>query len=378
MDKVVIGKNAKRIRLDRQLTQKAVAEKAGTSLLTYQKLESGQSIPRTDTLYDIAQGLGVGVQELLSPVRELRAVRFRAHKRLKKRDPILARASRWLEDFNYLIEIEKSGAEYTLAGIPGQAVDISEQRRPIEVARLARERLGLSQKEPIFDITGLLASGGVKILTYPVASDGFFGLSIAESDGGPAVVVNVWDRIAVERWIFSTAHELGHLLLHLDAFDVDVLDEDDKQEAEANVFASHFLMPKLGFDEEWGETLGLPFWQRVLKVKRIFRVSDKTVLYRLIERGQANDRIWQARNQYLKRHFKGARIPSRFEPEPLQPSDFVTDWLDRLVRIAVERELISLGRAAEILDIPLMEIRHRAASWTEEAGANRADATVHS
>jgi len=35
----------------------------------------------------------------------------------------------------------------------------------------------------------------------------------------------VWERLSVERWIFTAAHELGHLLLHLDAYDVSKTDD---------------------------------------------------------------------------------------------------------------------------------------------------------
>jgi len=81
---------------------------------------------------------------------------------------------------------------------------------------------------------------------YPLnlVSDSFFGLSVAEDDGGPAIIVNVWERISVKRRIFSAAHELGHLLLHLDAYNVEESAEDKVQEREADVFASHFLMPE--------------------------------------------------------------------------------------------------------------------------------------
>ncbi len=53
-----------------------------------------------------------------------------------------------------------------------------------------------------------------KLLLLETTQDSFFGLSVGERDGGAAVVVNTWDRISVERWIFAAAHELGHLLLH--------------------------------------------------------------------------------------------------------------------------------------------------------------------
>jgi hypothetical protein len=42
-------------------------------------------------------------------------------------------------------------------------------------------------------------------------------------------------------------------------------------------------MPKEVFEQEWAETQGLAFVDRVLKVKRIFRVTYRTVLHRLSE-----------------------------------------------------------------------------------------------
>ncbi|MBI5445790.1 MAG: ImmA/IrrE family metallo-endopeptidase [Deltaproteobacteria bacterium] len=89
-----------------------------------------------------------------------------------------------------------------------------------------------------------------------VARDAFLGLSVAEEDGGPAVVANTWDRLAVEHWIFSAAHELRHLLLHLGVYDVSVQEEDSAQEDEANLFASHFLMPEEAFRREWTRPQG--------------------------------------------------------------------------------------------------------------------------
>src|SRR5690606_30495530 len=104
----------------------------------------------------------------------------------------------------------------------------------------------------------LLESSGVKVYPISLASDAFFGLSVAADEGGPAIVVNVWDRISVERWIFSAAHELGHLLRHLDAYDVRHHEEKPDEEKEANEFAAHFLMPEHLFRQEWEDTCGLP------------------------------------------------------------------------------------------------------------------------
>ena len=218
---------------------------------------------------------------------------------------------------------------------------------------------------------------------YPLSlvSDGFFGLSVAEEDGGPAIIVNVWERISVERWIFSAAHELGHLLLHLDAYDADESAEDDAQEIEANVFASHFLMPEEAFNSEWHDTRGLPLVDRVFKVKRIYQVSYKTVLYRLSE--SLGNSIWgKFYSAYKQRTGKTLSItdepealsPDKFqkqspealrsqEPDSLSPSHFMEDRLSRLVRKAIEEDEITMSRGAEILRQELETMRNIVSSW---------------
>lgn len=369
MESAIIGKNAKRIRHAQELTQAQVANQAGISVPTYSKVESGKTSPRMETLYKIAKSLDVKVEELLSPVKELTAVRFRAQKKLKRRDHILARASRWLEDFNYLLEAEGQDASYTLSDIPSSLKRISPARRPREAAGRVRQQMGLDDKEPIHDITGLLAAHGIRVFTYESTSDGFFGMSISEVDGGPAIVVNVWDRIPVERWIFSAAHELGHLMLHLEAYDVSVEKEDRVQEREADVFAGHFLMPQRGFEKEWNETYGLPLSDRAFKVKRIFHVSYKAVLSRLIELGHLDDTVWRKMYKYI-RDVYGPKDVGKFEPEKLRRYDFRTDWLERLVRLALERQHITHSRASEILGISLSEMKSRVSSWVEEKVAS--------
>jgi hypothetical protein len=52
------------------------------------------------------------------------------------------------------------------------------------------------------------------------------------------------------------------------------------------------------------------------------------------------------------------------EPDGLSRFDFVEDRLSRLVRQALDRELISQGRAAEILGLSRTEMRELAAAWS--------------
>ncbi len=60
--------NIKRIRTEKGLTQKDVADGADMLVPTYSRLERGQANPSLGSMYRVATALGVGVHELLQPV----------------------------------------------------------------------------------------------------------------------------------------------------------------------------------------------------------------------------------------------------------------------------------------------------------------------
>ena len=151
-------------------------------------------------------------------------------------------------------------------------------------------------------------------------------------------------------------------------------------EQEADAFASEFLMPEAAFATEWDATSGHSLLMRILKIKRIFRVSYMTVLRRLVETDRETPDVWRAfQHQYRERFGKTLRRVE--EPDALEKSEFAWDWrrsgepaglsehdfvedrLSRLVRRALEAERISLGRAAEILGVTRDEMRKQAREW---------------
>lgn len=363
-----IPQNIRRVRASRGLSQGDVATKAGLSRNAYRSIETGQAEPRVSSLQGIARALDVPLPELLTEPPSLSSVRFRSvkirtTKAQARRDEVVVRVARWLTDFNGIEELLDEVQPYALDGLPARLKKLSGKDRPVKAARMAREALELQPDEPVRDVCGLLESAGVKVWPAVMASDDFFGLSVAAGDGGPAVVVNVRDDISVERRIFTAAHELGHLLLHPSAYDVDKVNEDEGEEKEADLFASHFLMPNDVFRKEWRDTYGLPFVDRVLHAKRLFRVSYQTVLFRLVELGLADgSRIWMTFKAQWKRR-SGKPLRKKDEPMALEDVDFLEDRLSRLVRQALEDEKISLSRGAEILGMDLNAMREMVASW---------------
>lgn len=376
-----LAANLKRVRGAKGVSQDRLAALAGLSRSAYRNIEGGKVEPRVRSLEAIARGLEVPVRELLQPARELRHVRFRSSKKLRTRAQVLSDVGRWLDDYSALEELIGARRPFRLHGVAMEVV--ADQDRGAVAARMARRAMGLSADEPIRDICGLLDSAGVKVFPKSVATDGFFGLSVGPADGGPAVVVNTWERISVERWIFSAAHELGHLLLHLDDYELERDEEDAVHEREADAFAAEFLMPDSVFQREWEETYGLSLVDRVIKVKRIFRVSYRTVLHRLAPTYEGWGSIWarfyaeykRATGRSLSRRDEPSALDAAAfdsaapealrgrEPDHLSAGDFREDRLSGLVRRAIEAEAISLGRGAEILGLSLMDMRARSASW---------------
>lgn len=372
-----IGANLQRLRGMRGLTQEAAAEAAGLSRAAYRNLEGGLSEPRASTLVALAKALQVSPADLLLPAPPPPRARFRSKLRLKDRPRILHDVGRELEDYASLERLVDEARPYLFADFI--APDGANRARA--VAELVRERLELGD-DPIFDISGLLEDKvGIKVLWLEIASDGFFGMSVAEDGSGPAIVVNSWDRISVERQIFTAAHELGHLLLHRDEFNPDEVAEDVDAEREADRFAAYLLMPEPRFTEEWQEARGLSLFDAVMKIKRIFRVSYRTVLHRLDEHGLKD--VWPRFMAQARGHL-GRALTRTDEPDPLSPaargtaapeplrgrepfelvpSDFDPDRRMRLIRRALDERRMSLSRAAEILGLDLRRMRELHQSW---------------
>ena len=375
-DKANIAANVTRLRSDRQLTQDDLATKSGLSRVALGKIERGEVIPRARTLDALAKTLAAPVRDLVTPVRPLESVRFRARARVHTREQILAEVSKWLDDYAGLEADLKERSPFRFE----EALPPTRRRSPEKIAHAARLAVRLGPEEPVQDICQLLEDNGVKLLAMETNRESFFGLSVGARDGGPAVVVNTWDRISVERWIFTAAHELGHLLLHPSEYQRDVTEIPVQAEREADAFASTFLMPEAAFAAEWDATRGRPLLTRVLKVKRMFRVSYKTVLYRLVESGRETSDVWRTFQRQHRDRF-GKTLRKTDEPEALKKSEFAWNWsrsgepagltqhdfvdgrLSRLVRRALERERISLGRAAEILRLTRNEMRAQAREW---------------
>jgi len=369
--------NLIRLRNTKGLNQSEVAEMVGISRIAYSSIENGKSEPRVNTLTKIAEVFNVSIQDLLNPVVQLKSLRFRTLKQLSqkeknRREQIIIDFSSWLRDYNELEDLLNIKKVNIIDKITGD--------NPRDYAEKTRRRLELKTREPIFNIFSILSlRAGVKIYLKNAELTSFFGFSVNFEDGGPAIFVNTYDSISLERQILTAAHEFGHLLMHKSSYKNNKEIESKKEEDEANAFAGYFLMPYNDFIHEWNNNSGLHWFDNILITKRRFRVSYRAIIQRLNEMKIVKDTSYLWRQFYIEyekryskkliNHLEPEALKSliessgKEEPEKLDKIDFIKDHLIILVKQAYEKELISFNRAAEILRLNNEEMRELLNSW---------------
>ncbi|MCF6775256.1 ImmA/IrrE family metallo-endopeptidase [Thiotrichales bacterium 19X7-9] len=123
---------------------------------------------------------------------------------------------------------------------------------------------------PIKNCVHLLESKGIRIFSLEKADKvvGTFSFWLGET---PYIILNTFQ--APEQCRFDLSRELGHLLLHKEAFPQGY--DKDKQ---ASIFASAFLMPE---DEICGKINQFVRFETLLKAKKYWKVSLVSLIHRL-------------------------------------------------------------------------------------------------
>jgi len=264
-------------------------------------------------------------------------------------------ACRWLENYQFLQEVAGGAA----TNLPGWMLKKKSETLENFAGRI---RNGLLQKEdPVDDLPRLLESHGIKVRFMPFETGKCFGFSFGNSDGGPALVINTGGGIPKERQLFSLVHELGHLLLHLSGDIGEETEKEKKMEQEADEFAAAFLIPRDAFLSCWNAREDLYWFERIIAVKRIFKVSYKTVLRILDDNGKKQIVYTWFRQGYKKRY--GRELPATVEPCPAEIT-FATGNYTALARRAFETGTVTESRLAELLDETHAQTRERIKDWS--------------
>lgn len=231
-----------------------------------------------------------------------------------------------------------------------------------QTATQVRGWLGIGETAPLGDVLSLLEETGLKIICYPMPAN-LAGFSAYTEKWGAVIVVN--DTEPTERKFFTALHELGHLIFHREDYSNPKASKGrlDPREKAANRFAGAVLLPadivKAEFhpyrDRTW---IPEPL---LLDIKRRYWVSMRTVLMRAqqvgcISKEQTGRQLGSLNNKYGRDK----------EGDPLDAPKRL-NRLQRLVFNALVEEELTTSKAAEVLGVPVAEIRSQLVNWMAEA-----------
>lgn len=171
---------------------------------------------------------------------------------------------------------------------------------PEHVARALRGAWNLPEG-PIKNITALIESAGVIVIPCDFGSAAMDATSLRLSEMPPLIFINKF--IPGDRWRFTLAHELAHLVMH------DIPRE--TMEDEADQFAAEFLMPETELRAQFSRYAKIRI-QDLANLKPYWKVSIASLIYRAQSVGSIS--ASQAKSLWVQMSKFGYRMT---EPVPL-------------------------------------------------------------
>lgn len=322
----------------RGLTKKYIAESVGISsaaLSSYESEESPKS-PSAATLASLAHILGFPEEffflEDIEPIRA-EIVNFRARTKMtrKQRDCSLASGD---------LAVILNGWIADRFSLPSANLPNCENIDPETAAIFVRSCWSLGSL-PIRHMIDILELHGVRVFSLPekhIAIDAFSFWD--ENTGTPYILLNTLK--SGERGRMDAAHELGHLVMHRH---VNLNDPNRDIEAEANKFASHFLMPSCDVRLYKYQHASI---DDLITIKKRWQVSLSALIYRLKQLDLLSD--WKYHSLYRQISAKGMRTK---EPNPIEREK--SQVLSKIAE-ALDNEGVGLFAIANELSVPYEEV----------------------
>ena len=346
------GERLKQARLAAGLSQRELAERVDLSPMAISKYENSKMSPSSDVLLRLAKALGVKVGYFSRRLQvAVAAPSFRKHSRLGKKQQaaiegqIIDRLERYLS-----VEEALGPGQSPQFRMPDACKGRMRHAADAEdVAERLRQEWELGE-DPIANLCETLEDRGVKVILLEGARDGFDGYSCWVNASIPAVASRLADDLPGDRQRFNLAHELGHLLLE------DMISEDADHERVCHRFAAAFIVPRQAVAQEVGSDRGAINLGELHSLKHKWGLSMSAWLRRLADLEVISQSEYQISMRAFRKHGWHRLEPGR-QVVPEQTGRF-----QRLVQRAVAEDIISVSRAADFLNRPLIEVR-RELGW---------------
>lgn len=334
----MLGKNIKYYRLMSNMSQGELAQRIGLNKVAVSNYELGKRTPDLATIRKIADALCVNIGRLTESYGDEVVVEhgaFRKHSRVSKamQEVILGYADRYLAR---LFQVVSFLGEAALAPIPQiervPAVDFESAGQHL------RRILELPASGPIGNITDILENKGYIICPIQVEDHCFSGNS-GTANGRPYIAVNT--TMPAERQRFTLIHELAHLVF--------IFEDNSNEERMVNGIAGAFLLPESDIKRELGPKRS-DIRGNLRYIQHEYNVSMAAIVMRARQTNIIDERTCALTHKWMTNQGLRRDEQSGIEPEK-------SYLLEQLTVRAVAEEEITVSKAAELLERPLIEVR---------------------
>ncbi|MBU3105760.1 helix-turn-helix domain-containing protein [Clostridium gasigenes] len=271
------GKRLKTARLYRSKTIKELADETEITKQAISQFENGKSTPSLETLLRIINALNFPREYFYQLDDEVTTnTFFRALLTTSKKEQLSQVArTRTLAKIYSFLEKYIDFPELNIPEFECYDNDIE------EIAKYLRTYWGLGNN-PITNVVNIMEKNGVVISCFNTNENKIDAFTQTHTINGiqrPFVVLGDDKESAVRRQ-FSSAHELGHVILHDNSYDINELTKEEYKamENEANDFAAAFLLPRDSFIEDVSQYPNkLEFY---VELKKKWRVSISAMIIR--------------------------------------------------------------------------------------------------
>ncbi|MFG1941330.1 ImmA/IrrE family metallo-endopeptidase [Nonomuraea sp. NPDC048826] len=208
-------------------------------------------------------------------------------------------------------------------------IPIDDLDTPQDAAEQLRERWSLS-RGPISNLVAVIEQAGAMVVVRDLGTTELDAVSQWSYGEPPLFLLN--SASPPDRFRFSLAHELGHVIMHTDP------GTGREQEAEADRFAAEFLMPHEDISEELKDGVDLT---RLLHLKGRWGVSMAALARRALTLSVISD--WQYRNIMVEMSALGYRTA-----EPGAVSRETPQALSSVVKQLQEHDGLSVAQMAQL------------------------------
>jgi Zn-dependent peptidase ImmA (M78 family)/DNA-binding XRE family transcriptional regulator len=326
-------------RAARGFTQEDAARTSGVTQALISKIENGLSEPSAEVIEALSRGLDFPVDFFCYQNKIYGLPQYHYRKRAKL-------GVRVLQKIEADINIQRIHIERLMQSFDGlkqnnlPTIDLDEKGwTPQSAARYLRGHW-MVPSGPVSNITGLLEDAGVLVMQLDFGTHLLDAMSFRIPGLPPLIFMNRY--VPGDRYRFTLAHEVAHLILHNAPM------SDDDMEDQADKFAAEFLMPAV----EIRPYLKYPSLGKLARVKTYWKVSIKALIYNAFQLKLITPSQYRGLNvNYSKAGY------SKGEPFPIEVEE--PRLLPRMIDYHMRELGYSLADMAKLLFLEPHEVQRR-------------------